>query len=680
MNHHSKLINMKFNKTHFLSLLLLWLASGLFAQDLKNLVPKDVFFVGTVDLNKIKSKEGFSELANLPVLLSLSDKIGRTIFNDTTSDKSSEFINLDSYGIEPSGKAYVYVSGNQKVMYGALVIALNNESDFTKRIKSILGTDPDSPIVEKNNVKWAQQRELKVVWNNKFAAIWGAFISPAYNDSVRKSLEAKYEAENVFPEDITQSVAEESVVEMATPEEEEVAAVVDDEVIDDGTVNVLEDEDTMVAAPAEDVYDDADTSEIVSEEGTGEIETNDYYDSYYGAKLVCDSILRDWCNNNLEFFLQDKGANSLTFNSEFNKIVKKNPDAAFIMDYGLFTGLYANAMGLSQLPSSYGAVMANIMSIYSGMKIYATINQNKDDVEVKMDVKYSEAMAKIYQDIKKKNISSKFLPYIDKNAMGYLAFAADIEGISKGVGNFLKESLPAIPQYGDYAVSAMDLIDIVVDEKRLYNILSGDAVVVFNGMKPMTVVRSTYDFDADFNKSEKTDTSTQVKPDVLIMVGVGCKEDVDKIFAILTKSQLLKQVGNYFTLVKNDVDFPVYFKIENDILFITNNAGYIPKPVIYPSNLRMGKEHSKLFKKNNAVLFADMSNIFKYLSQEGPSGYQKIFDEALKNFSNVTFSASMNKKNSSSSYIFKLKESKENSMVDILRFINFIYLDKVRYD
>jgi hypothetical protein len=697
---------MKFNKVPFISLLLLCFATGVFAQDLKNLIPKDVYCIGTVDLNKIKSKEGFQELANLPLMVEFSDKIAKSIFKDTSANQTLGFADLNTYGVDPSGKAYIYVSGNEKIMYGALLVNLNNESLFTSRVKTIVGDNPDWTIVENNNTKSIQTRELKVIWNNKVAAIWMATIAPAFNDSIRRSLDAKYQAENVFPgqedrveeetaleeapvevvpqeevEAISEESAEETVVE---PSSDDVAVV---EEMEENTPVVEADTPEEESVAIEDAleYDAVDTVEEASE---GEYEDNsgdevtydNQYDSYFAAQVVCDSILRDWCNSNAELFLQDKGVNSLAFNTEYNNFVKKNPDAALMLDYGRFTGLYAGAMGLRGLaPAEYAILMTSIMNLYSGMKLYATIDHNKDDVTASMEVKFSDAMARIYKDVKKKKISSKFLPYMDKNAMGYLAFGADIEGISKGVHTYLRELLPNIPQYGDIAVSAMDLIDIVVDEKRLYNIFTGDVVVTFNGMRPMPIIHTMYDFDDNFNKIEKTDTSIQVKPDALIMLGVGNKEDVTKIFDILIKSKLLKQIGSYYSLADNGMDFPVYFRIENDILFITNNVGFIQKPVAYASNQRMGKEHKKLFRKNTAVVYADMSNIFTYLSQEGPSSYKNSFAEAANNFSKVTFSANMRKKNSSSSsYIFKLKESNENALVDILRFVNFIYVDKTR--
>ena len=70
--------------------------------------------------------------------------------------------------------------------------------------------------------------------------------------------------------------------------------------------------------------------------------------------------------------------------------------------------------------------------------------------------------------------------------MGYYAMGIDIKGVSKGIGNVLKTTLPLIPEYGNMAVSAMDVLDIIIDEQALYNILTGDLVLAFNGIKPVT--------------------------------------------------------------------------------------------------------------------------------------------------------------------------------------------------
>ena len=379
----------------------------------------------------------------------------------------------------------------------------------------------------------------------------------------------------------------------------------------------------------------------------------------------------------------DKGANSLSFNKDFAAFVKSQPDVALAFDYGQFSAMYMSSIWrMAYLMTGNNASLGSIMDLYKGLNVYAKIEHNKDDIALKVNVKYSEKLKEMYKDVKKKKISADFLKYMDKNLMGYCAIGIDIKGFCNGIGSYLKNTLPQIPQYGEIAASAMDVLDIFIDQERLYNILSGDMVLAVNGIKPTQVIHTSYKFDDDYNRTEVKDTTTQMRPEVLLMLGIGNKGDVEKLLKLFKASQLLKQYGNYYGLAKNNSSLPVYFRIQDNILFITNSLPVAENPVVYAPEKQLGIEHANMFKKNTSIMFVDIATITNYFAKDSTNKYQKDFIEATGLFSNITMCGAYKAESTDSQCVLKLKETGDNSMVDLIKFINTIYnnKEKVRYE
>jgi hypothetical protein len=349
--------------------------------------------------------------------------------------------------------------------------------------------------------------------------------------------------------------------------------------------------------------------------------------------------------------------------------VKNNPDAAFMIDYGMFSKLYFNSMlGVTGMQSMN--YFRFFQDFYEGSTMYAKIELNKDDVQLKFNMTYGNKLADMFKYIKKKKISTNFLKYMDKDLMGYYAVGIDIEGYSKGIGKMLKDILPTIPEYGNIAVSALDVLDIAIDEQSLYKLLTGDMVLAVNGVKPMQVTRKSYDYDAEFNSKEKIDTTTQTQPDVLFMLGIGNINDVNKILKLLIDTKSLRKEGNLYQIEAMGSPLPVYLTIQDGILFIGNNKDNLAKPAMN----QPGEEHAKLFNKNTFVAYANMDNIAKYFIKEGSDKNQKIFTDVMGFCSSMSVCCSHKGNTSSSNFVLKLKSTEDNSIFDICKFINTLFL------
>ena len=627
------------------------------AQDLINLVPKDAAFAAVLDLNQINTKLKFEELINIRCI----EKMSRTMLKDIVKADSVNYLNLNKYGIQVNSKAYFYFKSSDKMYYGALLIALNDEAKFAKLVKLLIGDEQN--IATKENYKYAAKKDIKIVWNNKSAAFWSAIISPAQKDSLQVTLRVKFigdEKNYLTPPppppafgtlDSIKYDANETVVEPVEPVQVETSPIPSE------TNN-----DSYVAPDSTNNYN---------------YSPNDYsaYDQMYAAvDSLCDSIKNVWCTSNTGIFLKDKGVNSLASNKEFADYIKNSPDGAFVLDYGMFTKLYMNSIWKSTLGGAMTDPYKFIQDIYGGLTMYAKAEFKKDDIGISFDVKYGSKLNEIYKEVKKKKISTNFLKYMDKDLMGYYAVGIDIAGYSKGIGHFLRELLPSIPQYGDVAVSAMDVIDIFIDEQAIYKLFTGDMVLAVNGVKPIEVVHTSYNYDDNYNRTEKTDTTTQMQPEIQFMMGVGNITDVNKILKLLINLKVLRQEGNLYCVEYNNNPLPVYISIHDGILFIGNNKANIANPVVYPKDKQLDDEHMKLFSKNTFVAYASMNNIAKYFVKEGSDKTQRSFMEVAGMFTNIKIYSGHKGDHGSTNFVMKLTNTEDNSMLDLIKFFNALYI------
>jgi len=215
----------------------------------------------------------------------------------------------------------------------------------------------------------------------------------------------------------------------------------------------------------------------------------------------------------------------------------------------------------------------------------------------------------------------------------------------------------------------------IIDEKAIYKVFTGDAVVAVNGVKELEVVHTTYDYDDEFNRTEIIDTSLQKMPELVLMLGVGNKKDVNKIIKVLLNTKIVEKNGNVYSADIKKSKVPVHFRIYDDILFISNNKTYIQNPVIYSKNKQLNREHSKMFKKNTFVAYANTAEIARYFADtEGSFNDKKMLIETSNLFRHIMMFGHIKGNYMHSKYIVQLSESNDNSISDILKFMNKLYV------
>ena len=631
---------MKRSITLVLTIFTLWNAS---AQDMLNLVPKEAAFVGMLNAGQIKSKMDFEQALKLPLFQKMNAEFNKELSRDFNLADSMDFVDLRKHGINIDSKSYFYFVMGEKMYYGASVFSITDKNKFQELVKVITGDPKGENIKSEQSYQQSGNRKLHVVWNDKTAAFFGASISEVYKDSIERMLKKEHDYDdgynyNYYDEAIVEAVEEVSdTIEIEEYLEEEVTEEVVEEVVE---------ENPKMS-----------------------------FDEFYDIKRnYTDSIEKEWLKQNTSKFIQSKGTNSYASNSKFKEYTNSQPDAVISFDYGM---IYHQMMRPFSRYSASGmmGIYSYLFSFYQGTKLYAKIDFKKDNVELNVDMAYNKKFNDVFDNIKKKKISKKLVKYIDKDVWGYYALGLDIEGTMEGAKKMLRKTLPQMPEYGNIAVSGMDMLDIIIDEKALYNVFTGDAVIAFNGVKDFEVIYKTYDYDEDFKRFEITDTTMKKMPEVLFMAGVGNKSDVQKLIKLGLNAKVLKPDGNLYSLDIRKNKIPVHFRIYDDILFISNNKKYLQNPVKSKTEM-LSKQHAKLFKKNTFVGFANTAEIARFFADVEKSSYkeQKMLIETSNLFKKVWMSGGKKGNAMHSKHVIELSDTEENSIFDIIKFFNQLYL------
>jgi len=597
------------------------------AQELLTLVPKDATFVGMLNAGQIKSKMDFEQAIKLPLFQKMNKEFYKEFSRDFGLADSTDFVDLRKHGINIDSKSYFYFVMGEKMYYGASVFSLTDKNKFSEFVKIVTEDLEGENIVLEQNFQKSSNRKLHVVWNDKTAAFFGASISEVYKDSIDRMLRKKHNYENSY------NYYDEPVVEIL--EEVKDSTVIEEEVIEE------------------------------------KLTYNEFYDI---KRNYTDSIEKEWLKKNTIQFIQSRGANSYASDSKFKENIKSQPDAVIVFDYGMIYNQIMNPYSRYSRGSMMG-IYSYLFSFYKDTKLYAKIDFKKNNVELEVDMTYNKKFSDIFDNIKKKKISKKLVKYIDKDVWGYYAIGMDIEGTMEGAKKMLRKTLPQLPEYGKVAVSGMDIIDIIIDEKALYNVFTGDAVVAFNGVKDFEVIYKTYDYDEDFKRYEVTDTTKKKMPEVLFMAGVGNKTDVQKLINLGINAKVLEPEGNLYSLDIRKNKIPVHFRIYDDILFISNNKKYLLNPVKSKTQM-LSKEHAKLFKKNTFVGFANTAEIARFFADVEKGSYkeQKMLIETSNLFKKVWMSGNKKGNAMHSKHVIELSNSESNSIFDIIKFFNELYL------
>ena len=553
------------------------------AQSVEKYIPNTAQVVMSLNGNNLSKKIG---VKNLHKSAAFMDFAADVMF---TGNKDHKIGNI---GINLEKDLYFFYSYEERMSYSAFIYEIEKPKLFGKYIdeKNEQGEKIETANFNVLFYKGYNERDARdfLAWNDQFAIYVQVMNYSNY-----------YEPEQVVEEAIESDV--ETTYEM---EAEQADAVEAAEEVSEGE---LKDQSFEV------------TETEVSEE---EIEAMRKADEAARKARIEKEVKerRDYILDYLEGIFNGTGSEkSILSNAGYTKSKVDKADARFWMNvsdvyvprrlrYRHYYGFERNLLN----------ILTAIPGEYFGNDISSNLFFNDNNIVWKTKVNYNETVAKLFSKVYSTQLPKNYLKYLESSNV--LAITKTSFSSQK-----LWEAYPALyasmmnnssdlKRYKEEIDVALDLVSIMLDEKAIGDVMTGDGVFVLRDLIKVEQEYKTYEYDENHDRKEVTKTKTELRPDFLAMIGTRNKPFVEKLLGLACKHEMMLKTDLYYYTDGNNREFPFefYFAIKDDIAFISSNQNEIIRITEGKTKPGMAKEMvTRLYKSQSYA----MLNIKELLSR-----------------------------------------------------------------
>lgn len=378
-------------------------------------------------------------------------------------------------------------------------------------------------------------------------------------------------------------------------------------------------------------------------------------ESMYSVKKRFSKL---WTLKKAFSILENNGLfSSIATNSSFQKSKKKGASATlWVRNYGMLMSDIIGSLG----SSVYGAMP--YLNLQKGNNIYgiegvaANLFFNESSASISLDMFISDGMKKSFKKIYNKKMNSTLINSFDHNkALAFWSVSMNTEELLLEYPEMMDKMYGGmLPKFKDEIDIVGDLLSLVLDEKAIAELFTGDALFVLNDFAEKDVTYTTYKYDKDYKSKEVVKTRKALVPDFTLMIGSEKKELLNKMFRLGKKHKVVSEFNGVFEFDKKlgKLPFDLYAVVKNDVLYMTTlktraisiGAGR----GVYKST-----KYSKLIKKNSSVLYTDVNRLIENLPTD-------LFERDERKMS------AFSKENIKDAY-FKVSKVKGNKMSSELR-------------
>ncbi len=342
-------------------------------------------------------------------------------------------------------------------------------------------------------------------------------------------------------------------------------------------------------------------------------------------------IANGWAREYAESIFNGNVRNSLSSNTSFQKSKKKNSVVTvWLPSYGSLMGSFMK---------SYKKLLSNDLinfddtNMYGVNEVSANLFFDKSNARISLDMNVNENMKKYMKKIYNKRIDKKLINGFDHDkALAFWSMSINTEEMLIQYPDMLSTMYGGmIPTFKNEINVVGDLLAILIDEKAVGELITGDALFVLNDFDKKEVSYKSYDYDENYKRKEVTKTKETVVPDFTLMVGSKEEGIWKKALKIGEKYKVLSANNNVyeFTETTKDLPFPVYVVVNNDILYVTTSKTGAFNFAVGRSFGKSNK-YGRLMRNNTSVLYTDINALL----DKFPKGYVSRKEKKMLNFSN----------------------------------------------
>lgn len=626
------------------------------AQDLREHIPYNATFVGSINGSKVLESITIAELDN--------SKLGKEILKAFSEKTGQEISSIEDIGIDTKATTYFYFEQTDSLSYTVLLAPLK-QSQFIERVLE----NDSATINTQGSYKYTQvDNSGYVAWDNsKMVFIFGYHNDAYFADYDFSAIEAELA---------------EKAEKLEATENEEVAVA--QEVTEDPTQELTYDDlpyiyNYSLHLYASNYYYFSQDLKQAAENNNGDAleQLQSQVDQLRNYVAEVDSISNPDPENldnfisNRAFFMKQAVLNfedvddkeraqklieDATFYSNTFKIVESeySYDALTFIDryeekraleskwteHMLHNAMlpaqktilenkqYKSQFDAKAVASIWNNHLGNtIAEAYSGMynalqgypkdvdemmggygEFSANLYLEGQEARISVDMALSDDFADVYERMGDQKINSRFFNYLNEDKLlGYMSYNVNIRNTLEEYPKLMVKTYAPLMEgkMQDEIEMGAELFSLLLDEEAIGKLIKGDAILAFTGINEKEITYTDYEYDEDYNYNPIEKTKMEKLPDFLFMASTEEMSLTNKLIAYLVKKEFIEAENGYYKLVdkKSEVPLDLYFAIKNDIFFLTTSTQDIADIVNDRYSAKLSARHKKMMKKGTFSVF-----------------------------------------------------------------------------
>lgn len=389
------------------------------------------------------------------------------------------------------------------------------------------------------------------------------------------------------------------------------------------------------------------------------------------------SNVTNWTKKHATSIFNGSSGQSITANKSYLASRDKNTVAsAWANNYGeLISGAMSSFPGMSGITSVTGTGLKS--SLYGFKSVIANLYIEEDGMRMSTEMEVSDDWQKIFKNIYKSKMNANFFKYFNKNeALAYMSFSMDMQAVFEEYPKMMAKIYGGMmPKAKEEIQVANELVSMLLDEKAIGELITGDMLLVLNDFGEKEVTYTSYDYDEDYKRKEVTKTKKELMPDFTLMIGSEKGKFLTKTALLGVKYKLAENKAGYFKVVapKSEIPVDMYTAVKNNILFFTTSEDKISK-IVNGSFINNVGKHQKLIKNNISTFYVNGQQLFSKAPLSELNKKEKNYLKfAQQSFTDAYFKSSKMKGNKMHSEMkINTTAAKGNSLKLMLDFIEVL--------
>lgn len=694
------------------------------AQDLRDHIPANASFVGSIDGSKLLESVVISELDN--------SKLGKEMLKAFSKETGQELTSIEDIGINTKATTYFYFNQTDSLSYTVLLAPLK-QSQFLEQVYK------DNDVKQKSNYKYTNvDNSGYVAWDNsKMVFVFGNYNAAYFADYDFSSIEAEL-AENAEEVEITE---EEAIVETVEATEEPAKEFTYDDLpyLYNYSLHLYASnyyyfsEDLKVAAQNNnpDILEQLQTQVDQLQNYVAEVDSisnpdpenldsfisnrayflkqavsnfKDQKDRDRAMKLIEDATYTsqsfkvyksqyDYSPVSILDYYEEKKALELRWTEYMLhqamipavKPISTNKQYTAQFDSKAVVNIWNNHLGntLSQIYSGlYTAFQGYPKSVDELMGAYGELSANLylegQQARISVDMGLSGEFAEIYERMGDQKINSKFFKYLNEDKfLGYISYNINSKNTLEEYPKLMAKSYGPLLEgkmQDEIAIGA-DLFALLLDEEAAAELIKGDAILAFTGINEKEVTYTDYEYDEDYNYTAIEKTKKEKLPDFVFMASTTEMDLTDKLINYLVKKEMAVAENGYYKILHKERDLPLdlYFAFKNDIFFLSTSAQDMGDIVNDRYTAKLSGKHKKMIKQGNFSAFFNGKKFGKDFPVDTNMPNMEFVKYALANASDFYLTSSKIKnKKMHSELVMEVPANHKNTISYLLDFIEHI--------